>query len=91
MEYEDGVIEPVMGAYYGTSSKTGVLFNYFREEEVLNLTRLLKHEDPEPENLVLRDNNIVAIKHTEEFKTNKLETLAEIAEKAKRTGKGKIR
>lgn len=71
MEYEDGVIEPVMGAYYGTSSKTGVSFNYFREEEILNLTQMLKSEDPELENLVLKDNNIVAIKHTEEFKTNK--------------------
>lgn len=71
MEYEDGVIEPVMGAYYGTSSKAGVLFNYFREEDILNLTQLLKPEDPELENVVLKDNNIVAIKHTEEFKTNK--------------------
>ncbi|MBC9931494.1 type I restriction endonuclease [Chitinophaga qingshengii] len=71
MEYEDGVIEPVMGAYYGTPSKTGVQFNYFREENVLNLTQLLKPEDPALENLVLKDNNIVAIKHTAEFKTNK--------------------
>lgn len=71
MEYEDGVIEPIMGAYYGTPSKTGVLFNYFREEEILNLTQFLKPEDQDLENLVLRDNNIVAIKHTEEFKTNK--------------------
>ncbi|PKK36875.1 restriction endonuclease subunit R [Siphonobacter sp. SORGH_AS_0500] len=71
MEYEDGVTDPVMGAYYGTPSKTGVLFNYFREEEILNLTHLLKPEDTELENLVLKDNNIVAIKHTDEFKTNK--------------------
>jgi type I restriction enzyme, R subunit len=71
MEYEDGVVEPVMGAYYGTPSKSGVHFNYFREEEILNLTHLLKHEDSDLENLVLKDNNIVAIKHTEEFKTNK--------------------
>jgi type I restriction enzyme R subunit len=71
MEYEDGVTEPVMGAYYGTPSKNGVHFNYFREEEILNLTHLLKPEDPALENEVLKDNNIVAIKHTEEFKTNK--------------------
>lgn len=71
MEYEDGVTEPVMGAYYGTPAKKGVHFNYFREEEILNFTHLLKPEDSELENLVLKDNNIVAIKHTEEFKTNK--------------------
>jgi type I restriction enzyme, R subunit len=71
MEYEDGVIEPVMGAYYGTPAKNGVIFNYFREEEILNLTQLLKPENSELENFILKDNNIVAIKHTDEFKTNK--------------------
>lgn len=71
MEYEDGVTEPLMGAYYGTPSKDGVYFNYFREEEILNLSHLLKQENPDLENLVLKDNNIVAIKHTDEFKTNK--------------------
>jgi len=71
MEYEDGVTEPVMGAYYGTPSKNGVHFNYFREEEILSLSHLLKPEDMALENEVLKDNNIVAIKHTEEFKTNK--------------------
>lgn len=71
MEYEDGVTEPVMGAYYGTPSKDFVHFNYFREEEILNLSHLLKLEDMMLENEVLKDNNIVAIKHTDEFKTNK--------------------
>jgi len=71
MEYEDGVVEPIMGAYYATPSKDGVMFNYFREEELLNYTHLLKPENEELENLVLKDNNIVAIKYTDEFKLNK--------------------
>lgn len=71
MEYEDGVIEPVMGAYYATPSKEGVMFNYFREEEILNYTHLLRPENEELENLVLKDNNIVSIKYTDEFKLNK--------------------
>ncbi|MCQ4139489.1 type I restriction endonuclease [Chryseobacterium sp. EO14] len=71
MEYEDGVVEPIMGAYYATPSKDGVLFNYFREEELLNYTHLLKPENEELENLVLKDNNIAAIKYTDEFKLNK--------------------
>lgn len=71
MEYEDGVIEPVMGAYYATPAKDQVMFNYFREEELLNYTHLLKPENEDLENLVLKDNNIVAIKYTDEFKSNK--------------------
>lgn len=71
MEYEDGVIEPIMGAYYGTPSKEDVHFNYFREEENLDLTRLLLPENQDLENFILKDNNIVAIKHTDEFITNK--------------------
>lgn len=71
MEYEDGVIEPIMGAYYATPSKDGVKFNFFREEHLLNYTHLLKPENEELENWVLKDNNIVAIKHTDEFKFNK--------------------
>jgi len=71
MEYEDGVIEPVQGAYYATSAYSDVHFNYFREEEILNLTSLFAPEDEEIENLVLKDNNIVSIKYSDEFKINK--------------------
>lgn len=71
MEYEDGVIDPVYGAFYTTSANGNLHFNYFREEENLNLTQLLKPESLELEDFILRDNNIVAIKNTDEFKTNK--------------------
>ena len=33
MEYEDGVIEPIQGAYYTTAAYKDLYFNYFREEE----------------------------------------------------------
>jgi type I restriction enzyme R subunit len=42
MEYDDGDPEPVQGAFYASSSYQEPVFNYFREEEVLNLTALLK-------------------------------------------------
>ena len=42
MEYDDGDPEPVQGAFYANSSYHKPVFNYFREEEVLNLTALLK-------------------------------------------------
>ncbi|MBL0146086.1 MAG: type I restriction endonuclease subunit R [Chitinophagaceae bacterium] len=71
MEYEDGVIEPVQGAYYATAAYSELHFNYFREEENLNLTLLLAKESADVENLVLKDNNKEVIKHSPEFQTNK--------------------
>ncbi|HXI01444.1 MAG TPA: type I restriction endonuclease [Sphingobacteriaceae bacterium] len=71
MPYEDGVIEPLQGVYYSTSAYSDLQFNYFREEENLNLTHLLAPESDETENLILKDNNIIAIKHSPEFITNK--------------------
>lgn len=71
MEYEDGVIEPIQGAYYATAAYKELQFNYFREEENLNLTQLLAQEKEDIENVVLKDNNVEVIKHNQEFKTNK--------------------
>lgn len=71
MKYEDGVIEPIQGAYYATSSYKSIQFNYFREEEELDLTLLLAKEDEEIENFILKDNNLEVIKHAPEFNTNK--------------------
>lgn len=70
-EYEDAVIEPIQGAYYATSSDKNLHFNYFREEENLNLTQLLANEDEDTENQILKDNNVEVIKHSAEFHTNK--------------------
>ncbi|MCD8032177.1 MAG: DEAD/DEAH box helicase family protein [Bacteroides sp.] len=71
MEYEDGVIEPIQGAYYATSSLGDVQLNYFREEENLDLTRLLAPLQEEDENRILRDNNLISIKYSDEFQVNK--------------------
>lgn len=71
MEYEDGVIEPLQGAYYASAAYADLRFNYFREEQHVNLTSLLSPEDEQLENAILKDNNIVAIKHNPEFLTNK--------------------
>jgi type I restriction enzyme R subunit len=70
MEYEDGVIEPLQGAYYASSAYAELQFNYFREEQVLNLSNSLSREDEQLENGILKDNNVVAIKHNPEFLTN---------------------
>ena len=71
MEYDDGDPEPIQGAFYATTSYREANFNYFREEEKLDLNKLLKPEDETVENFVLKDNNLSSIKHSPEFLTNK--------------------
>ncbi len=71
MEYEDGVIEPVQGAYYATAAYNDLHFNYFREEENLNLTSILADVKEDVENTILKDNNVEVLKHSPEFQTNK--------------------
>ncbi|NNM59329.1 MAG: type I restriction endonuclease subunit R [Legionellales bacterium] len=71
MEYDDGVSEPIQGAFYASSSYQNLTFNYFREEEVLNLTALLKSASAEDELIVLKDNNLEVIRSNPEFITNK--------------------
>jgi type I restriction enzyme R subunit len=71
MEYENGVIEPIQGAYYATSAYHDLNFNYFREQELFDLNRMLLAENETLENLVLKDNHRTAIKYADEFATNK--------------------
>ncbi len=71
MEYDDESIEQLQGAFYASSSYTKPIFNFFREEEKLNLETLLLPENDNLEDLVLKDNNLIIIKHNPEFITNK--------------------
>lgn len=71
MEYDIESIEPIQGAFYASTSYAFANFNCFREEEKFDLATLLKAEDDDLENLVLKDNNLSAIKHSPEFITNK--------------------
>jgi type I restriction enzyme R subunit len=71
MEYDIESIEPIQGAFYSSTSFSSANFNCFREEETFDLAVLLKPEDDLLENIVLKDNNLSAIKHSPEFITNK--------------------
>ncbi|MBT8519752.1 type I restriction endonuclease subunit R [Polynucleobacter paneuropaeus] len=71
MEYDVDSIEPIQGAFYSTTSKNDAIFNYFREEQDLGVDTLLGLESDETENLILKDNNLITIKHSPEFQTNK--------------------
>jgi type I restriction enzyme R subunit len=71
MEYDDGSPQPIEGAFYASPSYDSPVFNYFREEETLDLASLLADENDAIENEVLRDNNLNVIKHSPEFLSNK--------------------
>ena len=71
MEYDDYDPEPVQGAFYSSSSYLDPVFNYFREEDVLNLSALLKPISDKIELEVLKDNNLEVIRTNPEFIVNK--------------------
>lgn len=71
MEYDDTDVQPIQGAFYASPSYQEPQFNYFREEEVLNLTALLKPLSDKTELSVLKDNNLEVIRSNPEFITNK--------------------
>lgn len=71
MEYDSDSIEPIQGAFYSTTSYQNANFNCFREEEDLDLNKILEPENDGLETLVLKDNNLISIKYSPEFATNK--------------------
>lgn len=74
MDYDADSIGQIEGAYYSSTSSNKAIFNAFKEDknvEVLDISKLLKAEDEEVENFVLKDNNLNVIKHSPEFITNK--------------------
>ena len=71
MEYDDSSPLLIEGAYYSTSSYEKPAFNYFREEQEFDLNKLLSTVDDTKETSVLKDNNLLSIKHSPEFINNK--------------------
>lgn len=71
MEYDNEDIEPLQGAFYASASYKKPVFNYFREEETIDLSNLLAEENDDLENFILKDNNLAVIKSSPEFLTNK--------------------
>jgi type I restriction enzyme R subunit len=73
MEYEDGIVDPVFGAFYATAAYKDLSFNYFREDSEYPVKQSLKGITEEQENAILKDTNLMVIKHSPEFLTNKSE------------------
>jgi type I restriction enzyme, R subunit len=71
MEYDDGSLQPLEGAFYSTSSYQKPAFNYFREEEDFDLNSILNELSDSIETEVLKDTNLLSIKNSPEFITNK--------------------
>jgi type I restriction enzyme R subunit len=71
MEYDNSNPLPIEGAFYSTASYRKPVFNYFREESKFDLDTLLLPEDEGTVINVLRDNNLLSIKDSPEFITNK--------------------
>jgi len=67
MEYEEGSTTKIQGSFYATTSYNKPNFNYFREEENLDLNKLLKDENDDIENQILKDNNFISIKNSPAF------------------------
>ncbi len=71
MEYEDTSSDKIEGAFYASASYKKPIFNYFREEHKLDLNELLADISNETETRVLKDNNLLSIKDSPVFSTNK--------------------
>ena len=71
MEYEDGDVNHLMGAYYATGSKEKLRYNHFYEQMKTETVEEIKEIDEAIEDFILKDNNHVVIKNSPEYKTNK--------------------
>jgi len=74
MEYEESSVEQLQGAFYSSTTKSKAIFNSFKEDvtvEKLDLDKILKDENDEIINFVLKDLNSQIIKENDEFITNK--------------------
>ncbi|HMT54449.1 MAG TPA: DEAD/DEAH box helicase family protein [Saprospiraceae bacterium] len=71
MPYDDEGLQPMQGAFYATTAYGKVKFNFFREEPTFDLPSILKDVSDDLENDILSDNNLIGIKYSPEFITNK--------------------
>ena len=69
MEYDDNEVEPIEGAFYASSNYEKLFFNRFREEDQHIHTAIPAIDDTKAD-FILKDNNLVSIKGTNEYNTN---------------------
>lgn len=68
--YDDNEVVPLEGAFYATGGYEKLFFSHFREEDPAIICSV-PEADEEKENYILKDTNLVSIKHTPEYITNR--------------------
>lgn len=68
-EYDDNEVIPLEGAFYASSSYKKLFFSHFREEDTSIFSKI-DSIDPKKESFILKDTNLVSIKHMPEYATN---------------------
>lgn len=68
--YDDSEVVPLEGSFYAASGYKKLFFSHFREEDT-KLISSVPEADEETENFILKDNNLVSIKHTPEYIINR--------------------
>tara|TARA_R110002050_G_scaffold26661_3_gene69956 strand:- start:1119 stop:4187 length:3069 start_codon:yes stop_codon:yes gene_type:complete len=71
MNYSEDDTQMLEGAFYSTTNYRKPIFNYFREEETFDLNTILKPLSEEDETFVLKDTNLLSIKNSKEYLSNK--------------------
>ncbi|WP_299781726.1 type I restriction endonuclease [uncultured Formosa sp.] len=71
MKYSEDDTQMLEGAFYSTTNYKKPIFNYFREEEAFDLDTILKPLSEETETFVLKDTNLLSIKNSKEYQSNK--------------------
>lgn len=74
MKYSEDDTQMLEGAFYSTTNYFKPIFNYFREEETFDLNELLAPLSEEDENFILKDTNLLSIKNSNEYLSNKSPT-----------------
>lgn len=73
MDYDSESVVPIQGAFYATPSLSAIGFNCFREENP-QIFSIVSGINESTENFILKDNNLAAIKNSDEYITNKSAT-----------------
>lgn len=68
-EYDDNEVIPLEGAFYAASSYNKLFFSHFREEDKSIFSKI-SPIDEQKEIEILKDTNLVSIKHMPEYATN---------------------
>lgn len=71
MEYDNDDSNNLQGAYYATGAKTKMRYNRFFEQKKSEIVDEIQEINESTEDFILKDNHLVVIKNSLEYKTNK--------------------